>query len=123
MLSSPHLARLHSSVTFTLTSSVPHCPCLPPSTHAQNKTVVIDWYADWCGPCRHFAPTYERISNESAYADSHVFLKANVEEVESDSVDGFPSISSIPSFFVIKDGKVKSMSGADPAKFTQLINA
>ena len=63
-----------------------------------NKTVVVDFYADWCGPCKALAPILEGLSSE--YSDV-AFVKINIEEVESDVLDSY-NISSIPTVYVFK---------------------
>lgn len=45
------------------------------------KPVLIDFYADWCGPCKMMAPIVEEISEE--YADQYVIGKVNVDEQPS----------------------------------------
>jgi thioredoxin 1 len=50
------------------------------------KTVIIDFWAPWCGPCRAFAPTFEAVSEE--YPDV-VFAKINTEE-EQELGDALP---------------------------------
>ena len=66
------------------------------------KTVLIDFYADWCGPCKMVAPIVEEISEE--YPDV-VVGKINVDD-EMELAVKF-GIQSIPALFVLKDGKVK----------------
>lgn len=66
------------------------------------KTVLIDFYADWCGPCKMISPLVAEI------ADEHPEItvgKINVDE-EPELAAKF-GISSIPALFVIKDGKIK----------------
>jgi thioredoxin 1 len=61
--------------------------------------VVLDWWASWCGPCRAFAPIFERV------AEKHpdiVFGKVNTEEQPELSAEF--RIRSIPTLMVIRDG-------------------
>lgn len=74
----------------------------------QKGMVVVDFYADWCGPCRMTSPILEALSQEMKDVR---FVKINV--------DGNPdlaaqySVFSIPTFLIVKDGKVVSQfSGA-----------
>lgn len=64
------------------------------------KTVLLDFWATWCGPCRMIAPTVEAVAEE----DPDILVgKVNVDE-EPDLARAF-SIMSIPTLVVIKDGK------------------
>ena len=74
------------------------------------KKVLIDFYADWCGPCRMVSPIVDEIANE--YPEYKVG-KVNVDE-QPELAAAF-EIMSIPSLFVLKDGKVVNSSvGAKP---------
>ena len=67
--------------------------------------VLLDFYADWCGPCRMVAPVLHEIAEEN---ENIKVGKINVdEEVELARAFG---ISSIPAVFVVKDGKVCGQS-------------
>lgn len=75
-----------------------------------SKPVLLDFYADWCGPCRMVGPIVEQIAEERT--DIKVG-KINVDE-ESELAEKF-GIFSIPSLVVIKDGKIVNQSvGARP---------
>lgn len=78
--------------------------------HSQ-KSVLIDFWATWCGPCRMIAPIIEEIANE---ADGEYKVgKVNVDE-EPELATAF-GVSSIPMLVVVKDGKVvNSMVGFRP---------
>lgn len=68
------------------------------ATIESGKTVVIDFWAPWCGPCRAFAPTFETVSEE--YPDV-VFAKINTE-VEQELGAAF-NIRSIPTLMVFRE--------------------
>ncbi len=64
-----------------------------------NEIVIIDFWAPWCGPCRSFAPIYEKTS--AKYPDI-VFGKVNTEEEQA--LGGQFQIRSIPTTMMLKDG-------------------
>lgn len=61
-------------------------------------TVVIDWWAPWCGPCRAFAPIYEQASERHAGV---TFAKVNTEE--QGELAGSFQIQAIPTLMVFRD--------------------
>ena len=74
------------------------------------KTVLLDFYADWCGPCRMVSPLVDEISEENP---QYLVGKINVDN-EPELAQQF-GVMSIPMLAVIKDGKVVSQSvGARP---------
>ncbi|MDE6408207.1 MAG: thioredoxin [Anaeroplasmataceae bacterium] len=63
-------------------------------------TIILDFWASWCGPCRMLSPVLETLAEE----ENLVIGKVNVDE-EEELASSF-NISSIPALFLIKDGKV-----------------
>jgi thioredoxin 1 len=66
-----------------------------------NDIVIIDFWAPWCGPCRQFAPIYEKTAEE--YPDI-LFGKVNTEEEQA--LAGHFQIQSIPTVMIIKENIV-----------------
>ena len=74
------------------------------------KTVLLDFYADWCMPCRRFAPLIDQIAEE--YPE-YLICKVNVDD-EPALASQF-GVSSIPTLVVMRGGEVISQSaGARP---------
>ena len=74
-----------------------------------DKPVVLELWASWCGPCRMFAPTFEKVGEEMA--DMVKFAKVNVDEQE-ELARRF-RVMSIPMLVVLKAGQpVKKTIGA-----------
>ena len=70
-----------------------------------DKTVLLDFWAEWCGPCRMLAPTIHEIAEE------RTDIKVGKVDVDSNpSLAEKFGIFSIPTLIVIKDGKVISQS-------------
>ena len=70
-----------------------------------SRTVLLDFWATWCGPCMMVAPTVDRIAEQN---DNILVGKINVDE-QPELARTF-GIVSIPTFIVIKDGKVSSQA-------------
>ena len=75
-----------------------------------DKKVLIDFYADWCGPCRMVSPIIDEIAGER---DDIIVGKVNVDE--NPSLASEFSVYSIPTLVILKNGKVEAqVTGARP---------
>jgi thioredoxin len=85
-----------------------------------NPLVVIDFYADWCGPCKAFAPLYDNYSNQPQFK-SILFCKLNVDELPD--IAEKLRITAMPTFMTFYNKtKRASIQGADKEKFVLLLN-
>jgi len=88
-------------------------------TITDNEFVIVDFWAPWCAPCRSFAPTYEKVSEEY---DNVVFAKVNTED-EQEIAMHF-QIRSIPTLMIFREKVIIfSQPGALPeSAFKQLVD-
>ncbi len=73
--------------------------------------VVVDFWAEWCGPCKMIGPSLEELSEE--YGDTVKITKINVDE--NSNTPASLGVRGIPALFLFKDGKVvANKTGAAP---------
>ncbi|MCM8818454.1 MAG: thioredoxin [Candidatus Omnitrophica bacterium] len=76
-----------------------------------NEKVIVDFWADWCMPCKIMAPIFEKLAQK--FHNQIIFAKVNVDE-EVELAEKF-QIMSIPNFIIFKNGnKVEEIVGAMP---------
>ena len=87
-----------------------------------NQYVFVDFYADWCGPCKRFAPTLEKMSEQYT---SVTFLKVNCDECPE--VSDRYKVRSLPTFHMFKVGSteptISPIQGADKTKVEGALKA
>ena len=88
-------------------------------TITDSEFVIVDFWAPWCAPCRSFAPTYEKVSEDY---DNIVFAKVNTED-EQEIAMHF-QIRSIPTLMIFREKVIIfSQPGALPeSAFKQLVD-
>lgn len=81
-----------------------------------DQPLLLDFYADWCGPCQSLMPVMEDLSNE--YGKDVIIAKVNVDE-NPQLAQQF-QVRSIPALFFVKDGQVKEkLSGVQTKKLLE----
>jgi thioredoxin 1 len=85
-----------------------------------NEIVILDWWADWCGPCKAFAPTFEAKSEEH---QDVVFGKIDTEA--NQELSQMADITSIPTLMIFRQGILLfSQAGAlPPAQLEEVLQA
>ena len=78
---------------------------------SHNKLVLVDFWAEWCGPCKQIGPTLEEISDEMK--DQVIVAKHNIDN-EPNTPTKY-GVRGIPTMLLFKDGELKSTKvGATP---------
>jgi thioredoxin 1 len=88
-------------------------------TVTENDFVIVDFWAPWCAPCRSFAPTYEKVSEDHP---DIVFAKLNTEDEQE--IAGHFQIRSIPTLMIFREKVIiYSEAGALPeGSFRELLS-
>lgn len=82
-----------------------------------DKTVIVDFYADWCGPCKMIGPSFEYMAENPG---NLIYIKVDVDE--GSEISTKYGITAMPTFKVFKNGEaVDEMKGADKKALGDLI--
>ena len=80
---------------------------------SSDKPVLVDFWADWCGPCKQMAPVLDKLAEE--YADKIDVVKINTDQ-NPETTRAY-NVMSLPTLNVYKDGEVvKQLIGAKPKR-------
>ncbi|KAI1044015.1 hypothetical protein LB505_010860 [Fusarium chuoi] len=85
------------------------------------NVVIADFYADWCGPCKMIAPTFEALAKEHSRAKKVAFAKVNVDN--QSGIARAQGVSAMPTFKIFHNGTcIETIKGANPPALTAAIN-
>ncbi|KAI0442578.1 thioredoxin-like protein [Xylaria telfairii] len=85
----------------------------------KNAVVIVDAFAEWCGPCKAIAPIIAKMSDEDRFKDVY-FVKVDVDKLPDLSQE--LSITAMPTFIAFKDGELNGkFIGANPAEIINLV--
>ncbi|KNG90519.1 thioredoxin [Aspergillus nomiae NRRL 13137] len=83
------------------------------------QVVIIDFWAEWCGPCRFISPVFEKLASDQVFS-SIKFVKVNTDEQVD--IASEVEIRSLPTFMVFRGGqKLDQLVGANPPALEQLV--
>ncbi|KAI9050421.1 hypothetical protein LZ554_005586 [Drepanopeziza brunnea f. sp. 'monogermtubi'] len=89
---------------------------------SSSTIVVADFYADWCGPCKAIAPTYESLAAKHSKPNRVTFTKVNVDNQQE--IAQKYGVRAMPTFMIFKSGQViNTIRGADKNSLTTAIEA
>lgn len=72
---------------------------------SSDKPVIVDFWADWCGPCKFMIPAFEKLAKK--FNDKMIFTRLNVDE--NGDIASKYQIFSIPTFMIFKNGQPLDM--------------
>ncbi|KAG8167088.1 hypothetical protein KVR01_002777 [Diaporthe batatas] len=86
----------------------------------QSSIVVADFYADWCGPCKMIAPTFESLATKFSKPKRIVFAKVDVDNQKE--IASQYGVRAMPTFMIFKNGQaIDTIQGANPPALTAAV--
>ncbi|KAF1984571.1 putative thioredoxin [Aulographum hederae CBS 113979] len=87
---------------------------------SSTKIVVVDFFAEWCGPCKQIAPVYEQLAMQLSKPKEMVFTKVDTDK--QPQISQSYNITAMPTFMVFKNGKeVSRIRGANPKALSDAV--
>ncbi|TKA76361.1 hypothetical protein B0A49_06089 [Cryomyces minteri] len=87
---------------------------------SSSRIVVVDFYADWCGPCKAIAPVYEQLSSQLSRPNQITFTKVNTDNQQE--IAQSYNITAMPTFLIFKQSReVTRIRGANPAQLSTAV--
>ena len=88
-----------------------------------DKPVLVDFYADWCGPCRVLSPIVQEVAADKEYSNDYYFYKINVD-YESQLAASY-SVEYLPTLILFRDGEavLRFIGLVDKATVINLLNS
>ncbi len=88
----------------------------------KSKALVLDFYANWCGPCKNLGKFLEKIKDQEEYKDI-VFCKVNVDETEFEHICSKYKVSGIPHVvFFRNSNEISTVVGNTESKIIEALN-
>lgn len=104
----------------TSTVVIADCPYLSPPLPSGSRLTLPLVYADWCGPCKMIAPTFESLSTKYSKPNKITFCKIDVDNQQA--VAQMYSVRAMPTFLVLHKGSVvQTVQGANPPALTAAV--
>merc|ERR1711964_871169 len=89
---------------------------------SSSTIVIADFYADWCGPCKTIAPTYESLAAKYSKPNKITFTKVNVDSQQE--IAQKYGVRAMPTFMIFRSGStINTIRGADVRGLTNAIEA
>ncbi|USP78991.1 hypothetical protein yc1106_06265 [Curvularia clavata] len=87
---------------------------------SQSTYTIVDFYADWCGPCKAIAPVFQSLAEKETKPGKMQFVKVDVDSQQD--VARKYGVSAMPTFLVIKSNSVvETIRGANPSALTAAV--